>query len=199
MPAYAARDLLRVPSLLSLSRLPLGVAFALAVRGRRRRWPLVVLLLAGLSDVLDGWYARRFGQATQTGAVVDALADKVFVGFVVAALVGARALSPAQALMLGTRELGELAIGAQLAARGDARIDGARAPHRFGKVTTILQYAAATAAVLRSGATGVIAGVAAPVGVLATVAYWTREVEARTRALARVRPAPAALEELAGR
>jgi phosphatidylglycerophosphate synthase len=44
----------------------------------RLRWGLVLTLaaIAG-SDVLDGWIARRFGLATQAGAVVDALADKL--------------------------------------------------------------------------------------------------------------------------
>jgi len=42
------------------------------------RWGLLLCLsaIAG-SDVLDGWIARRFGLASQAGAVADALADKL--------------------------------------------------------------------------------------------------------------------------
>jgi phosphatidylglycerophosphate synthase len=42
------------------------------------RWGLLATLGAiGLSDVLDGWLARGSGLASQAGAVVDALADKL--------------------------------------------------------------------------------------------------------------------------
>jgi cardiolipin synthase len=42
------------------------------------RWSLVsVLALIALSDVLDGWIARRYGLASQLGAIMDALADKL--------------------------------------------------------------------------------------------------------------------------
>jgi len=36
-----------------------------------------VLLALGLSDVVDGWLARRFGLDTPTGALLDAIADKL--------------------------------------------------------------------------------------------------------------------------
>jgi phosphatidylglycerophosphate synthase len=38
---------------------------------------LATLLVMGLSDVVDGWIARRYELATQIGAVVDAGADKL--------------------------------------------------------------------------------------------------------------------------
>lgn len=36
-----------------------------------------VLVVMGLSDLVDGWMARRFDLATQLGAIVDAAADKL--------------------------------------------------------------------------------------------------------------------------
>lgn len=42
------------------------------------RWGLLICLsVIAASDLLDGWIARRFGLASQAGAVADALADKV--------------------------------------------------------------------------------------------------------------------------
>jgi len=38
---------------------------------------LAALLAIGISDVLDGFLARRYGLATELGAVLDALADKL--------------------------------------------------------------------------------------------------------------------------
>jgi cardiolipin synthase len=40
-------------------------------------WALAVFVAAGLTDVLDGVIARRFGQKTSIGAVLDPVADKL--------------------------------------------------------------------------------------------------------------------------
>jgi cardiolipin synthase (CMP-forming) len=40
-------------------------------------WALATFILAGLTDVLDGIIARRFGQKTSIGAVLDPIADKL--------------------------------------------------------------------------------------------------------------------------
>lgn len=40
---------------------------------------LVLLVLAGLSDALDGFLARRYGWLTKLGAMLDPIADKLFV------------------------------------------------------------------------------------------------------------------------
>ncbi|MFN3785437.1 MAG: CDP-alcohol phosphatidyltransferase family protein, partial [Thiothrix sp.] len=40
---------------------------------------LISLVLAGLSDALDGFLARRYGWFTRLGAILDPVADKLFV------------------------------------------------------------------------------------------------------------------------
>lgn len=42
----------------------------------------VLLLIAGLSDALDGYLARRYGWFTRLGAFLDPIADKLFVACV---------------------------------------------------------------------------------------------------------------------
>lgn len=51
---------------------------------------LSVIILAGVSDALDGLLAKRFGWVTRAGAILDPLADKLFVAgsFVAAVWVG---------------------------------------------------------------------------------------------------------------
>jgi len=44
---------------------------------RERTAALVILLVMGGSDLVDGWMARRFDLVSQAGAVVDAVADKL--------------------------------------------------------------------------------------------------------------------------
>lgn len=38
---------------------------------------LSIFLLLGVTDILDGWLARRFDAETQLGALLDAIADKL--------------------------------------------------------------------------------------------------------------------------
>jgi phosphatidylglycerophosphate synthase len=42
-----------------------------------RAMALAILVVMGVSDLLDGWIARRFDLISQVGAVVDAVADKL--------------------------------------------------------------------------------------------------------------------------
>ena len=50
------------------------------VLSRELGWALAVFVLAGLTDVLDGLIARRGGQQTTLGAMLDPVADKVLLG-----------------------------------------------------------------------------------------------------------------------
>jgi cardiolipin synthase len=70
--AMRAREpFLSVANLLSLSRLPLGALFAWTLLGRLGGlwWPpLAVMALAGITDMLDGWFARRLFARQAAGA-----------------------------------------------------------------------------------------------------------------------------------
>src|SRR2546430_16700442 len=67
-------------------RFPLAVLFPLV---RTPVWQLAIVAAAAATDVADGLLARRFG-ASRVGAVLDPIADKVFmaVAFVTVALRG---------------------------------------------------------------------------------------------------------------
>ena len=104
---YRARDLLLLPGLLSLSRLPLAIAFPFVVE--RPLVALMVLVSAGLTDVLDGWLARRYGQVTATGAALNPVTDKFFVLTVGVTLIVSGHLSFRGVLLLSTREIRRVA------------------------------------------------------------------------------------------
>lgn len=53
-------------------------------------WAVVLLFVAGITDLLDGWLARRRGAVSPSGKVVDPLADKVLIGGLVIYLTLAR-------------------------------------------------------------------------------------------------------------
>ena len=67
----------RLPNDISAFRITgsIGLLFC-DVRG----WPFWSLyVLCGLSDILDGWLARRLHAETEAGAILDSVADIVFV------------------------------------------------------------------------------------------------------------------------
>lgn len=179
MGRYQARHLLLLPNLLSLLRVPLALAF-FAYRSAPAI-ALLVLIVAGVSDVFDGWYARRRRQATPTGAVVDPITDKLFVGVVVVTLLADGRLTWWMALMLAARDLGELplVIGWGLSReRRRARSDQPTA-NVPGKVATALQFATVASALFAQAHTAGLAIASGVAGVLAAASYWRRELNAR--------------------
>jgi cardiolipin synthase (CMP-forming) len=62
---------------LTLLRMLLVPAFVLLVAYGQLGWALIVLVVAGLTDALDGLAARRAGQKTTLGAWLDPMADKL--------------------------------------------------------------------------------------------------------------------------
>lgn len=49
-------------------------------------WALILLLIAGLTDVADGWVARSRDEVSELGKILDPLADKLVTGGVLLAL-----------------------------------------------------------------------------------------------------------------
>lgn len=72
---------MNIPNQLSLLRILLIPVFAvLYLCGGKQPYYLlsaVVLLLSGLTDVLDGYIARRFHMTSELGKILDPLADKL--------------------------------------------------------------------------------------------------------------------------
>jgi cardiolipin synthase len=173
---FSARDLLLPPNLLSLLRVPLAVAFPLA---RTPAEAFAVLALAGLSDTLDGWLARRNGQVTAIGAVVDPVTDKMFAIAVVGTLIARGHLPAWAAPALLTREMLEAPLAAWILVRHFR--DGEPLPpaqaNKPGKMATSAQFAAVLTALVAPRATPVMLAVAGAAGIAAGVAYWKREIE----------------------
>ena len=62
---------------LTLLRIIFVPVFLILLVYRETGWALATFVAAGMTDVLDGIIARRFGQKTSIGAVLDPLADKL--------------------------------------------------------------------------------------------------------------------------
>jgi cardiolipin synthase (CMP-forming) len=99
---------------------------------------LVVLVVGGGTDWFDGWLARRLGQVSQVGAVLDPLVDRLYILATLAAFT-AREIVPWQfTVALLTRELVLLAALALLRRAGY----GPLPVHYLGKTATAFLLAA---------------------------------------------------------
>lgn len=73
---------MNLPNALSILRIlmvPLFIAVYFGGSPNSHIWATVVFLLAGLTDIIDGRIARRLGQITMLGRILDPLADKLMV------------------------------------------------------------------------------------------------------------------------
>ena len=174
MPAAIRPQEFVLPSnVLSLARIPLAAAFAAAVSSGRVEAAVGVLVLAGATDVADGWCARRLKQETPTGRVLDPLADKLFFGAAAAALLATGRLNLPAILLLGTREIAQVVLAVTLAARRRLLQIGTAARSRpLGKVTTALQAATAAAALIWPVARPALVAGTAVCGAAAAIEYW---------------------------
>ncbi|HLA30363.1 MAG TPA: CDP-alcohol phosphatidyltransferase family protein [Pseudomonas sp.] len=66
-----------LPNLLTVLRLLLMVPIALLLLAERHGLALVLFVLAGLSDALDGFLARHYGWTSRLGSILDPIADKL--------------------------------------------------------------------------------------------------------------------------
>jgi phosphatidylglycerophosphate synthase len=75
-------------------------------------WPIVVsiLLFAGATDILDGYFARRRKRECRWGKIFDSSTDKIFMGFLIVALLIRYHLSLYFVLLFISRDLLALAL-----------------------------------------------------------------------------------------
>ena len=115
--------------------------FVLAAVFVAARDPIVRFMLvavASVSDVLDGWLARRQHATTRSGALIDPIADRVFVFTAVCAFLAEGAISTASYFVLLSRDIMTL-IGYFVARSVPWLRTVEFRARRLGKVVTALQ------------------------------------------------------------
>jgi cardiolipin synthase len=113
-----------IPNLLSVGRLGLLAVFGWLLFGPHDRVAAaIVLAVAGATDFVDGYVARRFNQVTTLGKVLDPTADRIVVAVgVIAITVDGAVPGWLAGIVLGREVLVSGAVLA-LAALGARRID----------------------------------------------------------------------------
>ena len=131
-----------LPSLLSVSRVLLTPTIASAILNDRFPHAFLLCWIAGGTDFLDGWLARRYNWESRTGAWLDAISDKILLStiYVCFALTG-----DAGGWLVGL-VLGRDVMILMLAAAG-ILFTPIRdfPPSIWGKISTNIQIAAAAA------------------------------------------------------
>lgn len=168
------RSRFTVADAFTVVRLPLAVAFPLV----DDTWRLVVLAVAGGSDLLDGFLARRLG-SSRFGPVIDPVADKLFMAVAFGTVLFSGELTWWELVGVLARDITASVAFFVTAVRGRASAIPARAG---GKAVTFLQVTTLFAFVLNSPFLRPLAWATAAVALYAIWDY-TRAAAASARSL----------------
>lgn len=127
---------MNVPNALTLLRILLVPVFLIAIVYGYLGVGLVIFVGAGFTDLLDGYWARRFGQESRLGRYLDPVADKLLMAVSFIALAGIGLLPAWLAILVVSRDL-FLGIGTAILYFSGQGVDAA--PSRWGKQTAFVQ------------------------------------------------------------
>jgi phosphatidylglycerophosphate synthase len=160
--------------LISLLRIPLAVAFLLV---DDNRWRLVIVGAAALTDLLDGPVARRFGSSA-FGAVLDPIADKMFMAAAVGVVAFSRRLEVYEIVGVLLRDIVATVAFAVTVASHRPRAIPARSS---GKAVTVAQILTLIAFLLDSPYLRPIAWATALIAIVAIWDYYRVAPRAQKR------------------
>lgn len=127
--------MLNLSNSLSLLRAPLALLFLLDDPTLR----MISILLAMISDSVDGYLARRYHSTSRLGAILDPAMDKFFVVFALSVFLGEGKLELWQLGAMLSRDVALCLFGIYLSLSGHWQSYEFRAI-RWGKITTALQF-----------------------------------------------------------
>ena len=130
--------IITVPNILTLVRLLLiPVIVWLYCFEKNYTWTAVVLILSGITDLVDGFIDRKFNMISELCKIIDQIADKLTQFVVLICLVTRFSAMLVPFIILMTKEIIS-GIVAMCAIRKSGKVDGA---DWHGKVSTFMLYA----------------------------------------------------------
>jgi cardiolipin synthase len=170
--------LINLPNSISLSRLILALAFVL-IDGPWER--TILILAAGATDFLDGWFARMGNSSSVAGALIDPFADRVFVLTAISAYLIDGVVSTSQYFIFLSRDIAT-AVGFVVARFIPGLGASAFQARMLGKTVTVLQLVTLVAVLHSDRATGPLIGVIGALSAISIVDYTVALARARSRA-----------------
>lgn len=115
---------------------------------RRLTWALLIFILAGLTDALDGYIARKYNLITELGKVLDPLADKLMMFAVLISLASSDLIPSWIIYMLILKEIVMILGGGILFLfKGNQVVPS----NIYGKIATICFYVATFVTLVNQG------------------------------------------------
>lgn len=130
---------MNLPNLLTIFRIvliPLYLYVFFSANPYHVEIALGILILAGLTDIADGYIARKHKLVTTLGIMLDPLADKLMMMAVIASLFLTERISLWAALFFFARDVAMIVTGAIYHLRGKKTVPA----NAYGKLTTVLFY-----------------------------------------------------------
>lgn len=106
----------------------------------------IIFILAGISDVLDGYIARKYDLTSDLGALLDPVADKLMTFAILISFTTKGIIPPWILMAIGIKELMMILGGAILYLFKEKQV---LPSNQFGKVATLSFYAATLSIVFK--------------------------------------------------
>jgi CDP-diacylglycerol--glycerol-3-phosphate 3-phosphatidyltransferase len=169
--------LFTLPNTVSLSRVVLALAFVLV----SEPWDRIALIaVAGFTDFIDGWLARHEKSESTTGALLDPLADRIFVFVAISTYLVEGLLSTSQYFIFLTRDLAT-ALGFIVAKIIPTLRPAVFRARMLGKIVTVVQMIALVTIVLMPELTNTLILIIGSISLASIVDYSLALWRARTR------------------
>ena len=75
MRPVAGKRRVSIPNIITLGRILLVPFIVWAIASNQMEIAFIIFIVAGVSDAVDGFLAKRFNMASELGALLDPLAD----------------------------------------------------------------------------------------------------------------------------
>jgi cardiolipin synthase (CMP-forming) len=125
-----------VPNQITFLRLGFLPLFLILMSYERYKWALLVLVIAGFSDGIDGLIARKFNQRSSLGAYLDPIADKLLLSSSFVVLAFEKQIAWWLTILVLSRDVLILIVAAVIILASGYR---PFPPSIFGKFTTFFQ------------------------------------------------------------
>lgn len=135
-PILPGRYALNLPNLITMARILCVPLIVWTITAGHMLPAFLLFLLAGISDAVDGFLAKRFNMATELGALLDPIADKALIVSIYVALAFTEAVPRWLVILVVSRDI--LIVGGFLVAMLMDRPMAVR-PHPVSKLNTVAQ------------------------------------------------------------
>ncbi len=136
------KETFSVPNILSYLRILLIPVFVTLYFKGEYICAAMIVALSGLTDLADGFIARRFNMITEWGKVLDPIADKLTQALLIVCLLSRYEKMWILVIIFFIKELTMGLAGLIMLCKRKRRLNGAM---WFGKISTVVQFVAMTA------------------------------------------------------